>query len=263
MPGHMSALVCFYRSNPRATRDQAAGSCWPKRHCSNVQVSAPDRRQSGVGAHVNFAIEPACDDANPSAIIETRWRPTMRPAAHPHGPRLTLGPTAGVRQTRPRRSTGQQQDGLKQWEPSFPALDPVDMASDQSFPASDPPAWIWRQVRVRAVRFLSRSRFPASCGVCYDNTHGRQAGGPHHGAQPDRPVRQGETRWPYHIFRLVRLRACCRSAMCLSRLRPRRCSRRSASKSCGSFFRLTEGCLCMRLMGRSRCNASKAKSNSQ
>jgi hypothetical protein len=68
----------------------------------------------------------------------------MRPVAHPHGPRLTPGPVAGMRQTRPRRTAGQQQDGLKQWEPSFPALDTVDMASDQSFPASDPPAWIWR-----------------------------------------------------------------------------------------------------------------------
>jgi len=68
----------------------------------------------------------------------------MRPVAHPHGPRLTPGPVTGVRQTRIRRSTGQQRDDLKQREQSFPALDPVDMASDQSFPASDPPAWIWR-----------------------------------------------------------------------------------------------------------------------
>jgi hypothetical protein len=68
----------------------------------------------------------------------------MRPVAHPYDPRLTPGSVAVVRQTRAHRSTGQQPGSLEQWEQSFPALDPVDMASDQSFPASDPPAWIWR-----------------------------------------------------------------------------------------------------------------------
>lgn len=68
----------------------------------------------------------------------------MRPVAHPHGPRLTPGPVTGVRQIRTRRSTGQLQDAQELRKPSFPALDQVDMASDQSFPASDPPAWIWR-----------------------------------------------------------------------------------------------------------------------
>lgn len=68
----------------------------------------------------------------------------MRPFAHLHGPRLTPGPVTGVRQTGTRRSTGQQPGSLEQWEQFFPALDPVDKASDQSFPASDPPAWIWR-----------------------------------------------------------------------------------------------------------------------
>ncbi|CAE6826787.1 hypothetical protein R69608_06264 [Paraburkholderia nemoris] len=68
----------------------------------------------------------------------------MKPVAHPHGPRLTPRPVTGVRQTRTRRSTGQLQDGQELRKPSFRALDQVDMASDQSFPASDPPAWIWR-----------------------------------------------------------------------------------------------------------------------
>lgn len=68
----------------------------------------------------------------------------MRPVAHPYDPRLTPGSVAVVHQPRTHRSTGQQQDGLEQRETSFSTLDPVDMASDQSFPASDPPAWIWR-----------------------------------------------------------------------------------------------------------------------
>lgn len=68
----------------------------------------------------------------------------MRPAARPHGPRLPPGPITCFRQSRTRRLAGQQQDGQELREPPFPALDRVDMASDQSFPASDPPAWIWR-----------------------------------------------------------------------------------------------------------------------
>lgn len=95
-----------------------------------------------------------------------------------------------------------------------------------------------------------RSKFAASCEVCYRNTHGRHAGDPRRPAESDRAVRQGERRWPYHIFRLAKLRACYRSATGLNRLRPRHCSRRSASKSCGSFFRLAKECLCMRSMDR-------------
>lgn len=68
----------------------------------------------------------------------------MRPVAQPHRPRLTPGPFTGARQTRTPRSTGRQQDCQELGAPSFPALDQVDMASDQSFPASDPPAWIWQ-----------------------------------------------------------------------------------------------------------------------
>lgn len=67
----------------------------------------------------------------------------MRPVAHPYDPRLTRGSVVVVRQPRTHRSTGQQPGSLEQQETSFSALDPVDMASDQSFPASDPPAWIW------------------------------------------------------------------------------------------------------------------------
>jgi hypothetical protein len=68
----------------------------------------------------------------------------MRPVAHPYDPRLTPGSVAVVRQTRTHRSTGQQPGSLEQPETSFSTLDPVDMASDQPFPASDPLAWIWR-----------------------------------------------------------------------------------------------------------------------